>query len=118
MLVANLRGRSRYEDAISATWRLGQSGDLPLSSSRRELVRYACLAANSHNTQPWQFRISERSILVLPDAGRRLLAVDPDDHHLFASLGCAVEILWKRRAPSGPGRIRLTNPRRVESGLI
>lgn len=28
--------------------------------------------------------------MVLPDPGRRLPADDPDDHHLFASLGCAV----------------------------
>ena len=54
-------------------------------------MRYATLAANSHNTQPWQFRLADRAIVVLPDAGRRLAAVDPDDHHLFASLGSAVE---------------------------
>ncbi|WP_292449751.1 Tat pathway signal protein [Mesorhizobium sp.] len=90
-LVMNARGLSGYEDAINATWRHSDSTDLPLSSARRELVRYATLAANSHNTQPWQFRLSDRSILVLPDPGRRLPAVDPDDHHVFASLGCAVE---------------------------
>ena len=87
----NARGLSGYEEAINATWRHSDSTDLPLSSARRELVRYATLAANSHNTQPWQFRLSDRSILVLPDPGRRLPAVDPDDHHVFASLGCAAE---------------------------
>lgn len=87
----NARGLSSYEDAINATWRHSDSTDLPLSSARKELVRYATLAANSHNTQPWQFRLSDRSILVLPDPGRGLRAVDPDDHHVFASLGCAVE---------------------------
>jgi hypothetical protein len=90
-LVMNARGLSSYEDAINATWRHSDSTDLPLSSARKELVRYATLAANSHNTQPWQFRLSDRSILVLPDPGRGLRAVDPDDHHVFASLGCAVE---------------------------
>jgi nitroreductase len=30
---------------------------------------------------------------VLPDFSRRCPAVDPDDHHLFASLGCATENL-------------------------
>ena len=89
--VMNAHGLSGYEEAINATWRHSGSTDLPLSSARRELVRYATLAANSHNTQPWQFRLSDRSILVLPDPGRRLSAVDPDDHHLFASLGCAAE---------------------------
>src|SRR6266540_3893654 len=69
-LVLNARSRSGYEDAINATWRHSDRTDLPLSSARRELVRYATLAANSHKTQPWQFRLSDRSILVLPDPGR------------------------------------------------
>ncbi len=58
-----------------------------------EIVRYATLAANSHNTQPWRFRISEKSIQILPDFTRRTPAVDPDDHHLYVSLGCAAENL-------------------------
>jgi hypothetical protein len=29
----------------------------------------------------------------LPDLSRRCPAVDPDDHHLYASLGCAAENL-------------------------
>ncbi|WMT73385.1 Acg family FMN-binding oxidoreductase [Bradyrhizobium sp. Ash2021] len=90
-LVMNAQRRSGYEDAINSTWRHSDRTDLPLSWARRELVRYASLAANSHNTQPWQFRLSDRSILVLSDLSRRLPSVDPDDHHLFASLGCAVE---------------------------
>lgn len=89
--VMNARDLSGYEEAVNATWRHSDSTDLPPSSAQRELVRYATLAANSHNTQPWQFRLSDRSILVLPDSRRRLPAVDPDDHHVFASLGCAVE---------------------------
>jgi hypothetical protein len=91
-LAMNARGLANYEEVIKATWRHSDSTDLPLASARRELVRYATtLAANSHNTQPWQFWLSDRSILVLPDARRHLPIVDPDDHHVFASLGCAVE---------------------------
>lgn len=59
----------------------------------RELVRYATLAPNSHNTQPWKFRIDTDRIDVLPDFSRRCPAVDPDDHHLFVTLGCATENL-------------------------
>jgi hypothetical protein len=91
VLMTMARDLSGYEGAVSSTWRHGETTDLPLSSTRRELVRYATLAANSHNTQPWHFRVSDHSILVLPDPRRRLPAVDPDDHHVFASLGCAVE---------------------------
>jgi nitroreductase len=58
-----------------------------------DLIRYATLAASSHNTQPWLFRTTLRSIDILPDMSRRLPVVDPDDHHLFASLGCAAENL-------------------------
>jgi nitroreductase len=57
----------------------------------RELVRAGTLAANSHNTQPWRFMIVDKQISIRPDLARRCRAVDPDDHHLFASLGCTVE---------------------------
>jgi hypothetical protein len=55
------------------------------------LVRYATLAASSHNTQPWKFEIGPKRIVIHPDLSRRCPAVDPDDHHLYASLGCAAE---------------------------
>lgn len=58
-----------------------------------ELVRYATLAASSHNTQCWQFKITENGISILPDLTRRCPVVDPDNHHLYVSLGCATENL-------------------------
>lgn len=66
---------------------------LPASASARDLIRYATLAANGHDTQPWLFRADDRGIDILPDITRRTPVVDPDDHHLFASLGCAAENL-------------------------
>lgn len=57
------------------------------------MVRFATLAVSSHNTQPCKFRISRNCIEVLPDFARRCPVVDPDDAHLFKSLGCAVENL-------------------------
>ncbi len=59
----------------------------------REMVRAATLAANSHNTQPWRYRIDTDRIDIVPDFSRRTPIVDPDDHHLFASLGSAAENL-------------------------
>jgi len=59
----------------------------------QELVRSATLAPSSHNTQCWQFHIAQASIAITPDLARRCPAVDPDDHHLFVSLGCATENL-------------------------
>ncbi len=56
-----------------------------------DLVRQAVLAPSSHNTQCWRFQVAEKSISIAPDLSRRCPAVDPDDHHLFVSLGCASE---------------------------
>jgi len=66
-----------------------------------ELVRFATLAANGHNTQPWRFRLRPDRIEILPDLTRRTPVVDPDDHHLFASLGCAAENLAIAAAARG-----------------
>lgn len=74
-------------------------------SDYRDLVRYATLAASSHNTQPWKFRIEADRISIFPDLSRRCPAVDPDDHHLYASLGCALEnLLLAARAAGLQGR--------------
>jgi hypothetical protein len=65
----------------------------PPSNQMVELVRFATLAANSHNTQPWKFAIKENVIEIHPDYTRRLPAVDPHDRELWISLGCALENL-------------------------
>lgn len=85
-------GGSTYAALVAQTWkhaRPAESGPGVL----RELVRYASLAANSHNTQPWRYRLEDTRISVLPDFTRRCPAVDPENHHLYASLGCAKENL-------------------------
>jgi nitroreductase len=75
-----------YDETICQVWRpLAADGGL------LEVARAGTLAANSHNTQPWRFSISDTQIAIRPDLSRRCPAVDPDDHHLYASLGCAVE---------------------------
>lgn len=83
----------KFEDAVSATWRHTQIVPSATRELHRELVRYATLAPNSHNTQPWKFECQAQSILIRPDPARRCPAVDPDDHHVWVSLGCAVENL-------------------------
>lgn len=80
----------------------GLRDQLSTPASIRDLIRYATLAANGHNTQPWLFRVDDRGIDILPDLSRRTPVVDPDDHHLFASLGCAAENL--ALAAGGRGR--------------
>jgi nitroreductase len=80
-----------------------QRQTLPVPASDRDLIRYATLAANGHNTQPWRFRVDARGIDILPDLTRRTPVVDPDDHHLFASLGCAAENLSLAARAAGRG---------------
>lgn len=104
---------------------------LPQNPEFHDLVRYGTLAANGHNTQPWQFRLVDREIRILPDFSRRTPVVDPDDHHLFASLGCASENLSiSARAngfsgetrfepgPPGSGRVELANASPRETDLL
>ncbi len=98
-----------YEQAARATWsmpdpRPGSSpAGLPEDAAavRRELVRCATLAPSSHNTQCWTFRIGQRGIDILADRSRRCPVVDPDDHHLHVSLGCAAENLVLAAAHHG-----------------
>jgi hypothetical protein len=71
------------------------------SATLTDLVRYATLAANGHNTQPWRFVARASGLSVLPDFSRRTPVVDPDDHHLWISLGCAAENLLIAAAARG-----------------
>lgn len=72
----------------------------------QDLVRYASLAPNGHNTQPWRFRLGANGIAIAPDLDRATPVVDPDDHHLYVSLGCAAETLVIAAAATGrPGAL-------------
>jgi len=95
------RSARDYERAMARTWRHEET-ELPHSGLPiRALVRYATLAPSSHNTQCWRFRVADRSVSILPDYQRRCPIVDPDDHHLFVSLGCAVETFVHAAAAMG-----------------
>lgn len=77
---------------------------LPENAPLAGLIRTATLAASGHNTQPWRFRLTPGTIDLLPDLTRATPVVDPDDHHLFVSLGCAAETLAIAGAATGrPG---------------
>ncbi len=101
-----------YNTAVAETRRIPAT-----APETRDLVRYATLAPNGHNTQPWLFRPDEHGITILPDFDRRTPVVDPDDHHVFVSLGCAAENLALAAGvaggageitfdPSGDGAVR------------
>ncbi|MBC7376887.1 MAG: Tat pathway signal protein [Burkholderiaceae bacterium] len=84
----SVAARIRRADATAGTEGAPSGQELP-----RELVRFAILAPSSHNTQCWKFAQQGLGITILPDLSRRCPAVDPDDHHVFVTLGCAVENL-------------------------
>jgi len=83
--------RHRYEEATRELWREPLTRATGFTAVQHALVRAATLAPSSHNTQCWQFALSPDAIAILPDLTRRCPAVDPDDHHLYVSLGCAAE---------------------------
>lgn len=88
--IARRRDGAAFDALAAETWRGPDAAATPIL---RGLLRCATLAPNSHNTQPWRFIAARGWLRVLPDLARRTPVVDPDDHHLFASLGCAVETM-------------------------
>ena len=124
-------GEESYETAVRRIWRLSETAVGDSLAVRRELVRYATLAPSSHNTQCWKFHIEQDAVTILPDLSRRCPAVDPDDHHLYVSLGCATENLVQAAlanglkgqprfdtAPGGGIRVSLEPTRAVASPLF
>jgi len=95
-----------YNASVAATRAALTRAALSERPEAKDLIRYATLAASGHNTQPWRFRVGEDRIEILPDFSRRTPVVDPDDHHLFASLGCAAENLaLAAQARGRPGEL-------------
>lgn len=90
-----------YDEAVKSIWRHSEGVPSDEAAQMKEIVRYATLAPSGHNTQCWRFRLENRSIAILPDLSRRTPVVDPDDHHLFVSLGCAAENLVQAARASG-----------------
>lgn len=84
-----------YEAVADQTWQPVALTGFQGAALGRELVRYATLAPSSHNTQCWKFSLdgTGQAITLRPDLARRCPAVDPDLHHVFVSLGCALENL-------------------------
>lgn len=91
---------NEYRQAVIFQRRPGRQA-VDGSLDRTELVRMATLAASSHNTQPWRFRLEDGTMAIVPDFTRRCPVVDENDAHLFKSLGCAAENLVHAAAAQG-----------------
>lgn len=87
---------NKYEEVVRAL-----RAPLPTEPSLRDFVRFATLAPNAHNTQPWKFKLGDRHVDILPDLSRRTPVVDPDDHHVIVTLGCAADNLLLAAHASG-----------------
>jgi hypothetical protein len=88
-------------DAQTSEIRRPLEKSVTVPAHMHEIVRYATLAASGHNTQPWQFAITDTAIDIHPDYTRHLAAVDPHDRELWISLGCALENLLIAARVSG-----------------
>jgi hypothetical protein len=56
-------------------------------------LRAGIVAASPHNTQPWLFAVSPRTIGVYADRARHLGTFDPFRREMHLGLGCAIENL-------------------------
>ena len=92
---------ARYVSAVQRVWHPTPPSLVSPLLVQQELVRCATLAPSSHNTQCWKFHIEENGVRLMPDFLRRCPAVDPDDHHLFVSLGCALENMAQAALANG-----------------
>jgi nitroreductase family protein len=67
--------------------------DFPITGTPAEqlhfLLSYAVLAPSEYNTQPWLFKVTNRTIELYTDRSRRLPRLDPDDRELTISCGAA-----------------------------
>jgi hypothetical protein len=90
-----------YEQAVQRIWQHTTSIPTDALALQRELLHYAILAPSSHNTQCWKLQVEDHTISILPDLSRRCPVVDPDDHHLYVSLGCAAENLIQAAKAKG-----------------
>ena len=64
--VRRMGSMKEYNASVAAT-----RAALAQSPAFVDLLRFATLAANGHNTQPWRFRIGQYRIEILPDLARR-----------------------------------------------
>jgi hypothetical protein len=97
-------------------------GAFPTSAAPEErlafLVRFAVLAPNSHNTQPWRFRVAEHRLDLYADRTRRLPVVDPQDRALTISCGAALGTLRVAAAHLGIGLRVSAQPDRSHPDLL
>jgi hypothetical protein len=82
---------TRTPEKALAPWRHLDSD--PPRDVRLDALRYAILAPNPHNRQPWKIRLSgDDSAVLYCDLDRRLPETDPCDRQTLIGFGCFVEL--------------------------
>lgn len=70
--------------------------DFPADASTEDqlkfLVNYAVLAPSVHNTQPWLYRVLDRTVEIYADRSRALPVTDPEDRSLIISCGSTIQL--------------------------
>ncbi|MEO8313867.1 MAG: nitroreductase [Pseudomonadota bacterium] len=90
---------------------MNANATMPLNMNVIEAcIRKATLAASSHNTQPWRFRIHGECIELIADRTRSLPVNDPYDRELTISCGAALFNLRVAAASAGLGSLVDTLP--------
>ncbi|MFA5991457.1 MAG: hypothetical protein WC794_04400 [Candidatus Doudnabacteria bacterium] len=82
------------------------------------LVWYASLAPSSHNTQPWLFKIKDKTISLFANKTRWLKSSDKLERQLFISLGTAFENLTTAAKSFGLSFIESPFAEQTELNLI
>ena len=95
-------GRPTPEGDAYAPWRLWD--DPSIRGTPLALVAAGVLAANPHDTQPWLFAVSADAIEIFADLSRNLGAMDAYLREMHLGLGCAIENMLSRRAPTATRR--------------
>jgi hypothetical protein len=86
-----VRGRRAWAEAEATT------GDV-----RLDAFRYAVLAPNPHNRQPWQIRlVGMDAAMITCDLDRRLPETDPFDRQVIIGFGCFLELARMAAAERG-----------------
>lgn len=85
---------------------------LPDDHTVRAALALAVRAPSVHNTQPWRWRIADRSVHLYLDPTRALPSTDPDQRDLVLSCGAALHHLRVAFAALGWSAVvhRLPNP--------
>lgn len=88
----------------------------PTRETMRSALELACRAPSVHNSQPWRWKLAERSVHLYQDRSRLLPALDPTGRELVMSCGVALHHARIAFTAAGwrPRVHRLPNPAHPE----